>query len=407
LWYSFGTVDMHARGKHSLSALATVAGLALVVVLGTFARAQDIDHDTSVAARTSPRGDDAVPAKGEDAPAAAATPDALDEPLRVVVAGSAPFVVGAGGTDGLAVDIWAAIASELGLSFELTTAPTVDDALGRVESGEADVAVGPISITADRAQRVAFTQPYFQAHLSVAATPQRSWFARLRPFLSVAFLSGIGGLCMILLIVGTLIWLAERKTNPDQFPRRVGAGIGNGVWMALVTMTTVGYGDRVPTTTTGRVVTGVWMLIAMLIAGSLIAFMSTALTLSQIGGHGIKSMGDLRDERVAVVAGTTSEAFVARMGGRPVAADDLAAAAALVQSNDVAGLVFDRPAVQHYLQNHPSSTFVLSEARYEPTGYGFAIGLTSALRQRLDIAILQLQRTGRIATVTERWLGRD
>ena len=64
-----------------------------------------------------------------------------------------------------------------------------------------------------------------------------------------------------LTVVGGLIWLAERKANPDEFPGGV-AGLGNGMWFAIVTMTTVGYGDRSPKTTVGRLLSAVWMLFA-------------------------------------------------------------------------------------------------------------------------------------------------
>ncbi len=86
----------------------------------------------------------------------------------------------------------------------------------------------------------------------------------------------------MLLGVGTLLWLAERRDNPEQFPATPVRGIGNGVWLALVTMTTVGYGDRVPITTAGRVMAGVWMVIALISASSLTAGIATALTLSQL-----------------------------------------------------------------------------------------------------------------------------
>lgn len=382
---------MSPRSTHVLGALVVVVGLALAMPRGAARGQSPADPD---AAR--PPAADVAPAE----PPAAAV-------LRVVVAGSPPFVVGEAKADGLAVDIWTALANELGAAFELTGAASVAEALDLVAAGKADVAVGPISITAERAEKVAFSQPYFQSHLSIAAAPTDSWADSLRPFLSTGFLSGVGALLLILVVVGTLVWLAERKGNPEHFPPHALPGIGNGVWTALVTMTTVGYGDRVPRTTLGRTVIGVWMLLAMLIAGSLIAFMSSAFTVSKIDGDGITSAEDLRDRRVAVVEGTTSESFAQSVGGRPVGTTSLADAAAAVSEGRADAVVFDRPALQYYLQTHPETSLSLADAHYEPSGYGFAMALGNPLRQRVDIAILRLQRSGRLATLTERWLGTD
>jgi len=346
----------------------------------------------------------ATTASAQAAPAGE-QPAATVAPLKVVVAGSAPFVIGPEAADGLAVDIWNAAASEMGVAFELARASSAADALERVVAGTADVAVGPISITASRAQRVAFSQPFFQAHLALAARPDAGALARIKPFLTIGFVSGVAGLLVVLLAVGLLVWLAERRKNPDQFPPGLAAGIGNGIWLALVTMTTVGYGDRVPVTPAGRVVAGVWMVVSMLIAGSLIAFMSTALTLSQIGGDGINSAADLRSRRVAVVAGTTSESFARRHGARLVPVKTLDDAVSAIADERAAAIVFDGPSLSYHLQQHPDADLVLAEARYEPTGYGFAVAVGSPLQQRVSLAILELQSQGFLRQLESKWLG--
>lgn len=53
---------------------------------------------------------------------------------------------------------------------------------------------------------------------------------------------------------GLTLYLIEHRLNPDL------ASPGDGMWMALVTVTTVGFGDLTPATTLGRVVTGALMV---------------------------------------------------------------------------------------------------------------------------------------------------
>jgi voltage-gated potassium channel len=53
------------------------------------------------------------------------------------------------------------------------------------------------------------------------------------------------------IIGGVLIHFSDRKTFPD---------IGDGLWWGIQTVTTVGYGDLVPTSATGRVIAALVML---------------------------------------------------------------------------------------------------------------------------------------------------
>jgi voltage-gated potassium channel Kch len=71
---------------------------------------------------------------------------------------------------------------------------------------------------------------------------------------------------LVLAFVGAIL---IRIADPDNFP-----SLGLAFWWALQTVTTVGYGDVVPTTTAGRVVGGIEMVIGV----SFIAFLTAGVT---------------------------------------------------------------------------------------------------------------------------------
>lgn len=344
----------------------------------------------------------AQPDAGVDAGAA----PVQTEPLRVGFAGSAPFVLPSEQA-GLSIGAWRLVADGANVRYSLVREPSVAAALEKVARGELDVAVGPISITADRARSVRFTQPYFQSSLAIAA-PEGSggFWARLKPFLTWGFAGATALLLLVLGIVGLLMWVFERKKNPEQFPKSPLRGIGNGIWFALVTMTTVGYGDRVPVTVAGRIVAGTWMLIAILTATSLLAGIASAITVSQLQPAAIRTADDLSGHKVAVVRRTTAAAFAREHGAVTVPVDDLAAAFQMVAAGRARALVFDRPMVTYYLSQHPELDLRVSPRRYEPQGYGFAVRPGApGLGEQLNVALLESLEAGAIARVVGDWLG--
>ena len=52
-------------------------------------------------------------------------------------------------------------------------------------------------------------------------------------------------LFITLLIIANLIWIVERKNNQG-IPENYLKGIWESLWWAAVTVTTVGYGDKIP-----------------------------------------------------------------------------------------------------------------------------------------------------------------
>ena len=64
-------------------------------------------------------------------------------------------------------------------------------------------------------------------------------------------LSALTILGLVLVVAASLMYYAEREAQPERFP-----SIPAAMWWAIVTLTTVGYGDVVPVTVAGKIVGG-------------------------------------------------------------------------------------------------------------------------------------------------------
>ncbi len=341
----------------------------------------------------------------------ATTPvDAFARVLRVGISGTAPFVVREGSVySGISVEIWQDVSTRLNQPFEWVGQPNTDASLRALAKGDLDLAVGPISITPQRLADplIDFTQPYFLAEegLLVPITAP-SLFRRLQPFFGLAALSSAGILVFLLFVVGNLIWLAERRRNSDQFPRAYAHGVGNGMWFALVTLTTVGYGDRAPQSRTGRAIAGAWMVLSLVALSSITAGLATAFTVSfsRTAPSGIESLDDLSQMSVAVVKGTSGESLANFYRARSEVAETLPEAVKLLKSHQVEAVMFDSVQLRYYLSQNPRSGLKVSPFSVAKQAYGFSVPVGSPLRTPIDVQLVNMQLDGRIKNITRQAL---
>ena len=66
-------------------------------------------------------------------------------------------------------------------------------------------------------------------------------------------------------ISGFLIWVIETRDNNEHFPSSFATGMLDGFWWSFITMTTVGYGDRIPRTLIGRLYAVFWIMMGITI----------------------------------------------------------------------------------------------------------------------------------------------
>ena len=94
---------------------------------------------------------------------------------RVLVLADPPFVVRDGERwSGWAIDLWTEVARQAGIDWQISGAADADDIVAALAAGRADVGVGDITVTRERAGRIDFSHPFFRTGLRMLVSEGRA-----------------------------------------------------------------------------------------------------------------------------------------------------------------------------------------------------------------------------------------
>lgn len=323
-------------------------------------------------------------------PSATVSPNRRE--LRVGVVVAPPFVERnkGGGLQGVAIDLWSDIARDLGWEWHAKVYG-LEEVLAAVRAGEIDVGVSALSITPEREGVMDFSQPYYYTGLGIAVPAKHSVeraVARLvSRIFSLKVMLYIGSLLALLLLVGAVVWVLERRCNPEGFrPGR--KGIGDGMWWSAVTMTSVGYGDAAPKSLAGRAVALVWMFVSVALLASFTAGMTSLLTVESMGGA-VQGPDDLHKARTGVVVDSAADEELTATHLAVTRYIDMEEGLAALTRGELDAFVHDQPLLQ-YRQHHGFSASIrILPGFFDPQLYGFAFPRGSDLRKSVNVALLR------------------
>lgn len=321
--------------------------------------------------------------------------------LVVAVLEVEPFVVREGDVPGgFLFEVWEHVAVDLGWEYEVVWVESLADVGDLLRDRGVDVAIAPLASTSEREENFDFTSgvvasgPLFGVH-ERTETP----VSVLSALFSVDILRLLGWSAVILLVLGHMMWLVERKNPRSDFAQGYLPGVWDGVWWAMVTVTTVGYGDRSPRTGPGRLVAILAMLGSLFLVGAFVSEVTTALQ-AQRAAAVVADTRDLEGEPVGVVEESSYQAFLDERGvttvGYPSQPDVFAAAAA----GEIDVVVAD----QYELEALGGDFGVRStgELLYDEF-IAFAVREDSPLRSDINGALSDLHRRGVIREIVGRW----
>jgi polar amino acid transport system substrate-binding protein len=308
---------------------------------------------------------------------------------------------------GISIELWDRVATELKLNYEFREMD-LNQLLDGVRSNSLDAAVAAITVTADRERVMDFTHPFYTTGLGIAVSAPTgpAWMAVVRRVLSWQFLTVIGLLAFVLVAVGFVMWLLERRANAEQFGGKPWEGIGAGFWWSAVTMTTVGYGDKAPRTFGGRLLGLVWMFAAIIIISSFTAAITSALTVGQLGSP-IRGPADLPTVRVAGIGTSTSGDYLRSRHIVFQNYTNVMSALTALKNGDVDAVVYDAPILKYLAkENFPGSLGVLPQT-FVRQDYAIAVPQGSPLRETLDRVLEHEIRSPDFQEIVYHYLGRD
>jgi len=317
-----------------------------------------------------------------------------------------PFAIKAddGTWSGITIQLWDDLAKELNIEYELRETGIAEMIEG-LQDGTYDVAAAALTMTAEREEQIDFTHAYFNGGLGVAVSAQPAGFsAFLGRLFTLRFAQAVAALGVLLLVVGVLVWVVERKRNKEMFGGGVAKGLGSGFWWSAVTMTTVGYGDKAPVTIAGRLIGLVWMFASIIVISSFTAAIASALTVSQLESS-INGPEDLPGRTVATVKDSTGATYLKDNRIRMRSFDSPKAALEALAAEKVDAVVYDAPILRYLVNNELDLSLRVLSGDFQPAGYAIALPKGSELREPLNQGVLRMVAAPDWQDLTFRFLG--
>ncbi|KLR60822.1 extracellular solute-binding protein, family 3 [Actinobacteria bacterium IMCC26207] len=338
-------------------------------------------------------------------PAVLAEATGPDGVLDIAVRNIEPFAFPTPrGWSGYSIEMWEEAADALKIPYEYQEKASVAEQLEAVRSGKADAALGAISITAAREEEFDFSIAMFDSGLQILTkrSSGSAWSLIAKLFSSTVLFLMLGVIAL-LIIVGHVVWLIERRRNED-FPRSYLSGVWEGTWWAIVTMSTVGYGDTSVKTKAGRLVAMCWMLLGLVLVAQFTAIITSTLTVTRLESD-VNNLGDLNGKRVVTVADTTSVQFLEGLSIQALAVGSTKEAFQAVESGKAAAFVFDSPILRSYVASSGNDALQVVGPMFQPQGYGMVFPSGSEIITPIDLEFLKQREDGFAADLSSKYLG--
>ena len=310
-----------------------------------------------------------------------------------------------GDWEGLSIDIWEGVAQHLGVLSEFREYESLESLLAAVQNGEIDVIPSlPAELRYENSMDL--SQAYYKSGLAIAVPAEgagHKWMSVVAKTFSTDILIALALLLAVCLAAGIIVCAFEMRRNREMFGEGTLRGIGHGIWWSIVTMTTVGYGDKAPITVGGRIVAILWMLFSIVFIASFTAKITSSVTISALQGK-VRGFHDLYHVRVGSILQSEASIFLATHGIAVMPFESIQEGLKDLAAKKIDAFVLNELTLKYLVKNEfPGQVQVIPEI-FDEYFVVMAVKEKSLLREPINKALLKFMETQQWSELLKRYV---
>lgn len=299
------------------------------------------------------------------------------------------------------IDLWEQIADELHLKYDYIELDGFDEVFQALKGKQIDIGINGLYYKAEREDFIDYTVPTFNTGQQIMV---RSSFSLINQMIDIIFsqtlLYALLVFCGFIFFAAHMIWWIERKRNPA-FSQRYFEGIMESIWWTTVTLTTVGYGDKIPMRIAGKFFAIFWMLMGYFILAYFTASITSILTVTPVSTE-IQSLEDLKGKKVGTVDGAGFRSLQKYALDLKLfkKTEELYPA---LESGALEAIILDSPILKYYALNKGKGQLAVVGDIFEEEFWGLALQQGSPHKEVLNQEIMRLHENGFIKRLNDKW----
>lgn len=280
---------------------------------------------------------------------------------------------------GLSVDLIDKLSTKLGFNYVFEEVPSVAELLNRTKFNGVDFSITAISMTDERERYLDFSHSYFTTSQGILIKENGNivWFIVKRVLIAISLLGGT------LYLIGFIVSRLDPDDTIDNTHK--------GAWFALVTFTTTGYGDYVPSNAKAKVFAALLMVSSLFLLSAFTGYISSALTVEKLTSNPT-TLSQLHNSKVVTIKGSTGSEMLNTMDIPHTTVTSIADGVGLVEQGKAKAFVYDKAMLDYATLGKDSKLQVWPVSKGQER-YAIAFPQGSDLVEAFNVSILDIVDT--------------